>query len=301
MNRARHLRRQRGVAFIVVLWLLALLAILLGSFALLARSESMQARHYYDTTRARYLAEAGIAHAAFALAFPDQAQRWVPDGRSYALTYDDAALDIRITDESGKLDVNAADEVTLARFFEMQGLELEQATALAAAIIDWRDPDDLVMPNGAEIDDYEDADLAYGPANAPFTLLSELQQVLGMSYELFRQVEPYLTVHSGQPMPNPAFAAAGLLQALPGLDAELARQIIALREGYDPASGLPPPLLPDGTPAVAPGGTGTYSIRARATLPNGAWTELDSTIRLGGGAHSGLAYTVLRWQEGATP
>jgi general secretion pathway protein K len=294
-------RRQCGIAFIVVLWLLALLSIVLGSFALLARSESLQARHYYDGTRARYAAEAGIAQAAYALAFPDQAQRWLPDGRPYTLDYADMALEIRITDESGKLDINAADEGMLARFFEGQGLELERAVALAAAIIDWRDPDDLLMPNGAELPEYEAADLRYGPANAPFVLLSELQQVLGMNYELFQQVAPLLTVHSGQPMPNPAFAAIGLLQSLPGLDPELARQIIALRESYDPASGLPPPLLPDGSPAVAPGGTGTYSIRARATLPNGAWTELDSTIRLGGGGHSGLAYTVLRWQEGATP
>ena len=43
------MRRQRGVAFILVLWLLALLTILLGSFALIARTESLQARHLFDT------------------------------------------------------------------------------------------------------------------------------------------------------------------------------------------------------------------------------------------------------------
>lgn len=295
------MNRHRGVAFLVVLWLLALLAILLGSFALLARSESLQARHYHDATRARYAAEAGIGHAAFALAFPDQALRWVPDGRSYPVDYDGATLDIRITDESGKLDLNATDEVVLSAFFQVMGLELMEAAALAAAIIDWRDPDDLLTLNGAELGEYEAAGRDYGPANAPFAMLSELQQVLGMDYELFQRVQPMLTVYSGQSVPNLAFAPAELMQALHGIDPELAQQLIALRESYDPASGLPPPLLPDGTPAVAPGGTGTYSIRARATLPNGAWTELDTTIRLGGGGLSGLAYSVLRWQEGATP
>jgi general secretion pathway protein K len=294
--------RQRGIAFLVVLWLLALLAILLGSFALLARSESLQARHYYDATRARYAAEAGIAHAAFALAFPDQSLRWLPDGRRYEVGYADAMLDIRVTDESGKLDINAADEALLSAFFQVMGLDLLESGALAAAVMDWRDPDDLVTLNGAEADDYAAAGLDYGPANAPFTLIAELQQVLGMDYALYERVAPLITVHSGQPVPNLAFAAAELLQAvMQGIDPQLAQQLIALREAYDPASGMPPPLLPDGTPAVASGGTGTYSIRARATLPNGAWTELDATIRLGGGGLSGLAYSVLRWQEGTTP
>jgi general secretion pathway protein K len=292
---------QRGVAFIVVLWLLALLAILLGSFALLARSESLQARHYYDATRARYAAEAGIAYAAYALAIPDQAQRWLPDGRSYVVAFDEAELEIRITDESGKLDLNAADISMLSAFFIAMGLELLEADALAAAIIDWRDPDDLLTLGGAEAGEYASAGRDYGPTNMPFVMVSELQQVLGMSYQLFERVAGLLTVYSGQPLPNPAFAPAELLQALPGMDMELARQIIAMREAHDPSSGMPPPLLPDGSPAVATAGTGTYSIRARATLPNGAWTELDTTIRLGGGGAPGLAYTVLRRQEGATP
>jgi general secretion pathway protein K len=292
---------QRGVAFVVVLWLLALMAILLGSFALLARSESLQARHYYDSTRARYAAEAGVAHAAYALAIPDQAERWLPDGRAYRVVYDEAELEIRITDESGKLDINAADQAMLSAVFSAQGLDLFDAGALAAAVIDWRDPDDLLTLNGAEEGEYAAAGRDYGPTNMPFVMISELQQVLGMNYALFERLAGLLTVYSGQPLPNPAFAPAELLQALPGMDPELARQIIAMREAHDPASGMPPPLLPDGSPAVATAGTGTYSIRARATLPNGAWTELDTTIRLGGGGAPGLAYTVLRRQEGATP
>jgi general secretion pathway protein K len=295
------LNRQRGVAFILVLWLLALLAILLGSFTLLARSDSLQARHHYDTVRARYAAEAGIAEAVHALAQPDPLHRWLPDGRRYTPRYHDAELVISIVDESGKLDINAADVATLATFFEGQGLDLQAADALAAAIIDWRDPDELITPNGAELDEYESAGLDYGPTNLPFAVTSELQQVLGMDYELFARVEPYVTIFSGQAIPNLAFAPPPVLQIfLPDMDPELVRQLIEQRHAFDPNSNEPPPLLPDGSPAVATAGTGTYSIAARATLPNGAWTELDVTVRLGG-APSGLAYTVLRWQEGKRP
>jgi hypothetical protein len=33
-------------------------------------------------------------------------------------------------------------------------------------------------------------------------------------------------------------------------------------------------------------------------LPNGAWTQVDATIRLGGAAGA-RAYTILQWREGS--
>ena len=289
---------QRGVAFVVVLWLLALVTILLGSFALLARSEGLQARHLADTTQGRYAAEAGVNRAVFALAAPDPLVRWTPDGRTYSLDYAGAKIEIQVIDESGKLDINAAELPLLQGFLIASGLEMDQADALAAAIIDWRDPDDLVTTNGAEDAEYEAAGLPYGPKNALFDTLSELQQVLGMNHDLFQRIAPSLTIHSGMSMPNMAFAPAAVLQALPGLDPFLVEQLVAQRELFDPTTGGAPPTLPDGSPLVAQGGSGTYTVRSRATLANGAWTQLDTTVRLGGAALSGLAYTVLRWQEG---
>ena len=67
--RARELlrSRERGVAFVLVLWVIAMLSILLGSFALVARTENLQSRHLFDTTQARYAAEAGLNLAIFEL------------------------------------------------------------------------------------------------------------------------------------------------------------------------------------------------------------------------------------------
>jgi general secretion pathway protein K len=294
-------RSQNGAAFLIVMWLLALLAVILGSFALLARSERLQARHLYDTTRARYAAEAGVHRAVFAMALPDPTQRWVPDGRPYSFEFDGAEIEVEVTDETGKIDINAVDVSVLAQFLQGFELPLDEASALAAAIVDWRDPDDLLTLNGAELGEYEAAGLAYGPRNAPFELLDELQQVLGMNYALYQRVAGYLTIYSGLAMPNPAFADAPVLQALPGMDAALAELTLGARRGLDPAQGGDPALMPDGTPLVVSGGSGTYSIRSRARLPNGAWTELDTAVRLGGVPVSGLAFSVLRWQDGALP
>ena len=41
----------------------------------------------------------------------------------------------------------------------------------------------------------------------------------------------------------------------------------------------------------------TYSIVAKATLPNGIWDQVDATIRLGANSN-GRPYTILRWREG---
>lgn len=295
------MKRQRGVAFLIVLWLLALLAIVLGAFALLARSERLQARHLYESTRAHYAAEAGVQRAVFAMALPDPALRWVPDGRPYTFRFEQAEIEVRITDETGKIDLNAVEPVVMSAFLQGFGLEMDEADALAAAIVDWRDPDDLITLNGAEIDEYEAADLPYGPKNAPFDTIGEVQQVLGMNYALYERIAPYLTLYSGLAMPNPAFASQPVLAALPGMTSVLAEQALAARYAYDPAGGGEPALLADGTPLVVTAGSGTYSIVSRARLPNGAWTELDTAVRLGGVPVSGLAYSILRWQDGAPP
>lgn len=292
--------RQRGVAFIVVMWLMALLVILLGAFAVIARVEGLQARHLYDATVARYAAEAGINEAAYFLSVPDPQLRWIPDGRAYQINFNGADVELKITDESGLIDLNVADQAMLTELFMGVGVESDQAAALAAAIQDWRDPDDLVSPNGAEEAEYAAAGLPWGPANAPFVMVSELLQVLGMTPDIYRLIERSVTVYGGQSRPNFAFAPLEILMSIPDMTPELAQQIIEARHAWDPTSGAPPPILPDGTQLMAQGGTGTYSIESRATLPNGTWTQVDATIRLGGGGVSGMAYTVLRWQDGDT-
>jgi len=281
-----------------VLWLLALLSILLGAFALLAHTEHLQSRHLFDATRARYAAEAGINLAVYRLMMVDPEARWIPDGREYDVRFDDADVQMSITDESGKLDVNVADAETLDRLLQSVGVDADQSIHLADAILDWRDPDDLLQPNGAEEDDYEAAGLPYGPGNRPFSTIGEVQQVLGMTPEIFQAIEPALTVYSGQGRPNASFAPLEALRALPDMDDTTARELIDLRHQMDSSGNGPTLTLPNGQPVMVRGGTGTYSIEARATLPNGAWTRLLATVRIGSADASESAYTVLRWEDG---
>lgn len=280
-----------------MLWITALLAVILGSFAVSARTELLQSRNLFDTIGARLAAEAGVARAVYELNRQDPMTKWLPDGRTYQVEFEGNTLEIAIDDESGKVDINAADATTLQQMFQLAGSDEESARRLAAAIIDWRDPDDLAQAEGAEDADYEAAGLAYGSADYPFRLAAELQQVLGMDYELYRKVADWITVYGNNGRPNPAFAPAALLPLFAGVTPELAEQLVGQRRALEGAAARAVPIvLPDGTSMNLVGGSNTYTVRSRAALPNGTEAAIEVTLRTAGGP-GGRAYSVLRWRE----
>ena len=287
---------QKGVALIIVLWVLVLITITVGSFSVSARTENLQARQLLDGSRARYAAEAGIAMAVLNLRNPDVANRWVPDGRMYEQQFESARVEISITDERGKLDINVIDELTLSSLLIATGVEEERINFLVGAILDWRDPDDAVRIDGAEADEYASADLPYGPRNAPFAILDELQQVLGMDFELYRKLEPALTVYSRRRTIEAAFAPYEALMVLPGMTAEIARDFINERQLRD-NTGDNTLLMPDGSAMAMKGIGPTQSIRVKATMPSGIWEQLEVTINMSPGMQQ-QAFQIMRWKEG---
>jgi general secretion pathway protein K len=299
MNRGRS--DCRGIALIVVLWMLALLTIVIGTFAVLARTETLQSRFLFDTTDARYAAEAGLHRAVVELRNPDVVTRWVADGRPYGFRFGDADVEVRITDETGLIDVNAAAQgnpALLIRLFESVGLVPEDAELMTAALQDWIDGDDETRVMGAEDREYADEGLPYGPANQPFGTVEEIQQVIGMSWGLFQAIEPSLTVHSGRADFNPAFAPVDVLRTLPDLDEEGARLFIEERSQYHPGDQMQL-SLPDGTMVNQRGSGLTHTVVSRATLEGGTWSEIEATIRLGTDSR-GRPFRIVRWKENQT-
>lgn len=287
--------RQRGAALLLVMWLIALLAALIGGFAMSARIESMQGRVVSQGVVAEQAARAGIEYAMVRLIEQDQRRRWLPDGRPYTWRLGNAQVRLRIVDEQGKVDLNAAQAPLLAGLFRAVGVERDQAERLAAAVIDWRDPDLLAQPaGGGEDRDYEAAELPYGAKDAPFETQAELLQVLGMTPQIYAKVEPYITVFSGRDQPEPAFAQSVVLTAM-GLDGEA---LVAQRQRWDPASGAPPPVGPGGQLVGAQ--SGTYSIWSTARLGDGRESLLRVVVRSGGTGLPGMAYLPLQWEEGTS-
>ena len=288
--------RQSGIALVLVLWVLLLLTIITGSFALMSRMDRLESHSLLWGTQARFSAEAGIDLAVLALRDPEDENRMLADGRAYQLEIDGVLVEIKAIDERGKLDINATDELTMATLFVGHGMDPGDAEILAAAVMDWRDEDELERVNGAEADAYYAAGLEIGPANRPFMMTEELLQVIGMQYDFYRKLEPGITVFSRSAQPNPAFAPVEALMALPDLTQEEAMNFVQERNSQLPGESLGAEL-PSGLVVMEQGRGVTYSIEARATMPNGVWEQLQATIRLGGNSQ-GNPYRVLRWREG---
>jgi general secretion pathway protein K len=295
MNAVKH-GRQKGIALVIVLWILLLVTISTGAYTLMARMDQLEAHTVISSTRARMAAESGINLAVLSLRDPDELTRLVPDGRPYQFQVQDVQVEIQVTDERGKLDINAVNEATLLQLFQGHGLEGDDAVYLAAAVMDWADVDEMERANGAELPAYSSAGLDVGPGNRPFLMIEEILQVLGMPWDLFKKIEPGLTVFSESGMPDPAYAPVEALLAMPDMTEEDALNFIAERQSQDATTGVGT-VLPNGQVAMARGRGLTYSILAKATLPNGIWDQVEATIRLGGSS-TGLPYKVLRWREG---
>lgn len=285
--------RIQGAALLLVLWLLLMLAGLIGGFALTARVESMQGQVQVRGVTANAIARAGLEYALTRVDDADPRRRWTPDGRPQPWNYRDAQLTVTLLDENGKIDLNQSDLTLLTELFRAVDEPADRAARLAAAILDWRDPDLLTQPaGGAEDADYAAEGLPYGAKDGEMESVAELEQVLGMTPGLYAKVEPYITVHSGRAAPDPAFAPAVVLNAM-GQDGNA---LVAARTG--PVAGN---LDPTETGQLVASGSGTYSIESRARLPDGRESVLRAVVRVGGNSVPGMAYTVLRWEEGASP
>ena len=289
-------RRQQGIALVLVLWILLLVTISTGAYTLTARMDQLEAHTILSGTQARLAAEAGINFAVLSLRDPDELARLVPDGRPYSMNFEGMLIEVRVTDERGKLDINSAGEESFINLFTGNGLDGSDAEYLAAAIADWADNDEIERASGAELPAYESAGLAVGPANRPFAMTEELLQVLGMSWELYSRIAPGISVHSGVNIPDPAYAPPEALLALPDMTSEDARNFVEQRHSEESLNDMEL-VLPNGEVAMARGRGLTYSILAKATLPNGIWDQVEATVRLGGNAQ-GAPYRILRWKEG---
>ena len=223
----RALGSQNGIALVAVLWVLVLLSVIAGDFLRESRTQTQLARNLLENARARALAEAGVNRAIFDLLDPKG--QWQADGTAYAFPFGDGKVSVSIQDEGGKINLNRARDELLQGLFVVFDLDEEEAAHLVDANADFRDPDDLRRLNGAEESDYRAAGLPYRPKNAPFEVVDELQQVMGMTRQLYERVAPFVTVYTRRPGVDPNTAPCEVLFAIPGADFDLVATLLAER------------------------------------------------------------------------
>jgi general secretion pathway protein K len=228
---------------VLVLWVLSLLIIMAGSFALSMRRESALISVLKNNAHAKAIAESGISLAEMMLLSPDPSKVWRADGSIYEIRASDAIIRIRLQSEAGKIDINKADQAVLQSLMALGPVDSEQQGKLVDAILDWRDADNLVRIDGAEKEEYQEAGLNYQPRNKPFESTEELQLVLGMNKKVLAWLDPLVTIYSNQPRINYQVASKEVLQAMPGLDAGLIDSFVIMRM-ESAKNNLPAPPFP---------------------------------------------------------
>lgn len=237
------MKARRGVALLAALWIVVAIAAVALQFSIEAHE-----RRTIGLLASERGQQRALALGAFALvqAQLEQALRVTPSGSNVQLfrssdpwldidslysvpvTVDSTEVDVVAQDLGEKLNVNSASEVELTQFFSYLLKDLTTATALAQSIMDWRDADSLPRLHGAERDDYVKAEMLALPTNAPFREVDDLQNVMGMTPDIYALASPYLTTR-GNGLVNINTAPAPVLRSLIGMTDPILNTILQMR------------------------------------------------------------------------
>ena len=272
-------RKQRGIALVMVLWVLILLGLVAASFLRETRLSTGIARNASENAKAEALAEAGVYRAMLGLADGD-VTAWRVDGTPYRFALGDGTVVVRVQDEGGKVDLNRAPPPLLQGLLQAAGVEANAARTLLDAIVDFRDPDRDRLPGGAEDPEYAAAGRDGGAKDAPFDAKEELLQVLGIDSVLYAAIAPYVTVHSQRGRIDLMTAPLLLLQTVPDLTPQQREQIMA-----DRTSGEAPQ-----TSRVR-----VATVRVEATTADGGRFIREAVIKRGRGGRQ--PFTILDWRQ----
>jgi general secretion pathway protein K len=224
-----RLRRQRGFALLIVLWTLALLALLGTQLVASGRSDAQLARNLVDAANLEAATNGAVQQAIFGMLEPVP-QRWQTDGSLHVVRLGAAVVTLRLEADAGEVNPNIASADLLRSLLLQVGAPPATAASVAAAIVDWRSSTPQPSTLGAKAPQYAAAGRDYGPPGSPFRSVDELGLVLGMTPELLARLAPHLTVYSesdpdastsdpvveaalGNPPPLPAADEAGVFVA----------------------------------------------------------------------------------------
>ena len=282
---------------VLVLWVLSILIIMAGSFALSMRREAAIVSVIKNNAHVMAIAESGLALAEMMLLNPDPNKVWRADGNIYEIVAADAKIRIRLLSETGKIDINKADQAALQSLMTFAPVDSDQQSKLVNAILDWRDADDLVHIDGAEKEEYLEAGLKYEPRNKPFESTEELQLILGMNKSVLAWLDPLVTVYSKQPHVNYQVATKQILQTIPGLDEGIVDSYVVMR--LDSAkNNLPVPPFPVSTGGMnnASGQDNILTLVSEAITNDGSKASLSVVIKKSDNNET-TPFQILKWQH----
>jgi general secretion pathway protein K len=203
------LASERGIAIIIVMVSIFVLAVLAGGFAYSMKVETKLAMNSNNETEMEWLGRSGVELARYVLAqemnipstpYDALNQKWAGGPGGGAETNDALAnvtlenntlghgkFSVKITDLERKYNINLAwnSPEVLQHALIMMGADASDIPTIVACIQDWIDKDDDTHINGAESDYYQTLDPPYSAKNGPIDDLSELLFIKGITPEMY--------------------------------------------------------------------------------------------------------------------
>jgi len=286
---------QRGIALLVVLWILAILTVIAFSFSVMTRGETYGLLAFKEGMEKKFLAEAGMNRGILEIIYRSVHQNqsvtltgkelWRLNGTPYDVQVGDGGYQVQIMDETGKISLNGLTDssgIVLKNLLINQGALPENADIIVDSILDWKDGDDLHRLNGAESNYYMSLPNPYKARNANFETPEELILVRGMTPEILygkdqkKGIINFLSVHSMTNQISMNAAPKEVLSAFPGVNASMADRLVEFRAVTEIRSLEDiKDIIGDSYPLMAPyvtftSGTGSpvYSIEATGYRSN---------------------------------
>jgi general secretion pathway protein K len=206
------------LALVAVLWIVALLSLLAVTALAVTRARMRETAHRIEQDRAAALREAALLVTIRDLSSHDPARHPRVDGQAFAQPVLGDSVQVTIEDESGRVDLNRADDDLLLALLIGNGTRQSDAEDFVARLRDWQDADDIRRPGGAEAGDYRGAGLPYGPRNAPLQSVDEVFQLLTVKTVPLECFLSAFTVYTGRSNVNPRTAGALVRQGLAWAD-----------------------------------------------------------------------------------
>jgi general secretion pathway protein K len=263
-------RRQRGVALIAVLWIVAALSVLVAGMVRVQRDEARVA-----SAARQLVAGSALGQAATQLVLQEMASRAMPSPQLQRTVVRYAGLEIPVvvTPLKGLVDLNRAPEGLLAATFVIAGgVPADRAATLAAAVVQARGP-------------------APGQASGPrFEAVEDLLQVPGVDYDLYARLLPLVTSDSsGSGRVNPLAAPESVLQVLAGGQAERAARIASRRDAGEPGVDTTQ-LTADFVDATA--ASTRFRLQARIPLADGRHLISSRLVDMGRTGADGVPWRI---------
>ncbi|WDN90301.1 general secretion pathway protein K [Desulfosarcina sp. BuS5] len=246
MTEFKILNNKNGIALFVVLWLVALLAVIVGEFCHAMRTEINITRNFKESAESYYIALAGINRAVAELlirkhsrpeVLPPEEESDETNETEWRVGADIAPVDfgtgaykVTITNESGKININKAAKSMLMMLLNTFDIDENEKDVITDSILDWRDKDNLHHLNGAEDDYYQSLDNPYECKDADFDSVEELLLVKGITKAIFYGgLESMVTIYSETGKININAASEKMLLSIPGMTGPAAKEIIKYR------------------------------------------------------------------------